>query len=265
MNTRSHLSPTLTLAVILALVSCFAFTPSPLLRPAAANDVCVQPPPGMVGWWPGDGNANDIANGDHGTLQGGATFAPGMVDQAFTVDGTGASVNVPRSPDFDACEQVSIDVWMKGDPANPMNNCCQGLVTTDYFGVEISGGFTSHHGVNFFVNTVGPLDFSHTSDANGGSPVVSAGEWHHVAGTYDGTQLRLYIDGQPFGNPTLRSGVIRPMQGFLSIGTEDGRTAFFPGCCAGRYFNGLIDEVEIFSRALSPEEIQAIFLAGRAG
>ena len=125
-----------------------------------------------------------------------------------------------------------------------MNGCCQGLVTTDYYGVEISGGFTSHVGVNFFVNTVGPLDFSHTSDANGGSPAVSAGEWHHVAGTYDGTQLRLYIDGQPWGNPTLRSGVIRPMSAasFLSIGSEDGRRAF-PVCCVGtRYFNGLIDE-----------------------
>jgi hypothetical protein len=41
----------------------------------------------QVSWWPGDGNANDIVDGNDGTLQGGVTFATGKVEQAFSFDG----------------------------------------------------------------------------------------------------------------------------------------------------------------------------------
>ena len=54
---------------------------------------CVQPPSGLVSWWPGDGNANDIADGNNGTLMGGATFASGKVGQAFLLDGINAFVD----------------------------------------------------------------------------------------------------------------------------------------------------------------------------
>src|SRR5205085_6828151 len=49
--------------------------------------VCTPPPPNMVSWWPGDGNANDIQGSNNGTLQNGATFAAGKVGQAFSFDG----------------------------------------------------------------------------------------------------------------------------------------------------------------------------------
>jgi hypothetical protein len=50
----------------------------------AAAQICVEPPAGLVSWWPGDGNADDIVNGNEGTLQYGATFAPGKVGQGFS-------------------------------------------------------------------------------------------------------------------------------------------------------------------------------------
>jgi hypothetical protein len=43
------------------------------------NSLCMEPPTGQISWWPGDGNANDIAESNNGTLMGGATFAPGKV------------------------------------------------------------------------------------------------------------------------------------------------------------------------------------------
>ena len=45
----------------------------------AVAQTCVQPPDSLVSWWPGDGNVNDIVGSNHGTLQGGATFATGKV------------------------------------------------------------------------------------------------------------------------------------------------------------------------------------------
>ena len=48
---------------------------------------CVQPPAGLVSWWPGEGDATDIVGFNDGILQGGTTFAAGMVGEAFSLDG----------------------------------------------------------------------------------------------------------------------------------------------------------------------------------
>ena len=49
-----------------------------------AAQICVQPPSNLISWWPGEGNANDIQNGNDATLQGGATFDAGVVAVQFT-------------------------------------------------------------------------------------------------------------------------------------------------------------------------------------
>jgi len=225
---------------------------------------CVAPPANLVSWWPGDGNASDIKDGNPGQLMNGAAFAAGVVGQAFKFDGIDEFVKVPKAPNLDMTSQVTLDFWMRADAGNPMNNCCQGLVTTDFYSIEISGGGDPIVGVNFFVNT--GSSFVHTSDANGGGAVVTPGEWHHIAGTYDGTKLQLYVDGTASGNPRFNSGNILPMlaNSFLAIGSEDGRTTC-PFCIGNRYFKGQIDEVELFNRALSASEVQSIFAAGIAG
>ena len=58
----------------------------------ALGQTCVSPPSGLVGWWPGDGNFNDLINGDNGTPVGGVTFTPGMVGQAFSFASSAESV-----------------------------------------------------------------------------------------------------------------------------------------------------------------------------
>lgn len=232
---------------------------------ARAFRQCAQPPAGLVSWWPCDGDANDFIDGNSGTLQNGATFAPGHVGQALSLDGVDDFVKVPRSPNLDVGAEVTIDFWMKADPSNPMNTCCQGLVTTDFYAIEISGGFSPNVGINFFVSTDGGSNFKHTSDVAGSSFSIPPGEWHHVAGVYDGAALKLYVDGV-LVRETPHSGNISPMlaNSFLSFGSEDGRTNC-PSCIGTRYFHGLIDEVEIFDRALNAAEIRAIFRAGSAG
>src|SRR5262249_7235871 len=97
---------------------------------------CVQAPSGLVSWWPEDRTADDIADSNDGTLAGGATFASGRVGQAFSLDGAGASVNIANAPNLDVGNHVTIDLWIKGDPSNAMDTCCQGLITTDFYGIE---------------------------------------------------------------------------------------------------------------------------------
>ena len=67
----------------------------------------------MVSWWPGDGNANDIQDGNNGTLHGGVTFVPGMVAQAFNFDGAVTSyVEVPDASSLNP-SAITLDAWVK--------------------------------------------------------------------------------------------------------------------------------------------------------
>ncbi len=71
---------------------------------ATAQD-CVESPAGLVGWWPGDGNANDILGDNSGTPFGGISFAPGKVGDAFSFDGIDDHVKISR------CQQSRCRCW----------------------------------------------------------------------------------------------------------------------------------------------------------
>jgi len=248
--------------------------------------------PGLLAFWAGDGNADDGVGHHDGELMGGAGYAPGPLGQAFNFAAPGSFVKIPKSTGLNPDGPVTVEFWMNADAANTMDSY-QGLVTSDFYLVEISNGFGGRMGVNFAISTTanqpmlrgysgggGPTfsgsftegfrsgitsvgNFTHVSDANGGGAPVSAGRWHHVAATYDGAQLRLYIDGLPWGNPVPHSGAIAPMlpESFVAIGSEDGRTTC-PECSGQRYFKGLVSQVAIYNRALSASEIREDFEAG---
>lgn len=220
-------------------------------------------PAGWVAFWPADGNANGLSGKHDGELVGGATFGPGVKGQAFQFNGNGEDVKIPGGSDFNLGDKATIEFWMKANPGNSMHSY-QGLVTSDFWFVSLTSGYTPNIGVNFGISTDDGRSFAETANPNRGGFVVSAGEWHHVAGVYDGTKLQLFVDGKPAGKPLPHRGMISrmPPGGFVAIGSEDGRSTA-PSCIGNRYFNGLIDEVGIYNRALSPAEIQGIYNAGR--
>ena len=210
-------------------------------------------PAGLAAWWPAEGNAKDRIGHHNGAMINGAGYDDGKVGQAFLFDGKNQYVKISQSPALNPVNQLTIEFWMKAAPDNPMNSY-QGLVTSDFYGVEIAGG------VSFYLSSNRGTSWEITSHAS-----LTSGVWHHIAGTYDGARLRLYVDGQPYGSPLPHIGKISPMLAgsFVAIGSEDGRTGF-PNCVGSRYFDGLIDEVSIYNRALSNLEISAIYKSGRA-
>jgi hypothetical protein len=78
----------------------------------ATAQTCVQPPAGLVSWWPGDGDVEDIQDSNHGTLQNGATFAPGTVASAFNFDGVDDHVLIPDSPSLNPQRAISLLAWV---------------------------------------------------------------------------------------------------------------------------------------------------------
>ncbi len=81
----------------------------------AEAQICVQPPSGLVSWWPGDGNADDIQNGNDATLQNDVTFPAGMVGQGFSFDRLGAVVEAPENGSLDFNGPFTIDLWVNPD------------------------------------------------------------------------------------------------------------------------------------------------------
>ena len=123
--------------------------------PAAAQ-ICVEPPAGLVSWWPGDGHANDIAGDNHGSLQNGATFSAGLVGDAFQFDGVDAFVLVLSDPSL-TLAKFTVEFWFNArtrfDPHSPASPRFLGR------GFFPCGGFTCSFSVDL-ANNDGRLEVS---------------------------------------------------------------------------------------------------------
>jgi hypothetical protein len=75
-----------------------------------SSNQCVLPPAGLIDWWTAEGNANDVIGGHHGTLNGGVTFVPGMVGQAFSFDGINDSVSLGN---WFTMQDFTVTMWVK--------------------------------------------------------------------------------------------------------------------------------------------------------
>jgi len=215
---------------------------------------CAQPPAGLVAWWPGDGNANDVVRGNDGVLQGSATYAAGMVDQAFSFDGSTGYVRVPDRALWNLGTDFTIDLWANFN-----------VVTgTDPFIAHDEGGGSVNKWIFWYSSTTG-LTFHVNSPTLGSGVNVaypawapSTGTWYHftVTSIEDpgfGSTFRLYINGIEVRETTI-SAPIPDAAAPLTIGRAE-----------SFYFNGLIDEVEIFDRMLDVSQIQGIYDAGSYG
>src|SRR5215472_4928609 len=88
------------------------------LTAVSVPSACTPPPPGMVSWWPGDGNANDIQGGHNGTLQGNITFVPGLVAQAFSSVGPApGGYALIGNPSNLQLQTFTFDAWIQLNPA----------------------------------------------------------------------------------------------------------------------------------------------------
>ncbi len=238
-------------ALVLALAVAFgAPILTTILAQSAQAQTCDPPPSGLKSWWPGDGNANDIWGGNGGTLQGGATFATGEVGEAFSFDANG-DVDVPDAASLNPpTGQITVDAWV-----NPASQSAGGSIVnkrpvSNATGYTLEQQYTADGDVLWNL-VVGGVEVNVVSDT-----VLPLDTWTLVAGTYDGKTATLYFNGTEVGS-TSHAGSIDPSPGAdLQIGRN---------LVNGIEFAGLIDEVEVFDRALSQAEIMAIVSAGSAG
>ena len=233
---------------------------SPAFSLPLPKPVAIQPPAGMISWWSADGHTTDIVDGNHGILSGDATYSTeGKVGAAFSFDGTGDFVLVPDSPSLNITGDVTVDLWARRTSFGSTNAY-----------MAMKGGVTGQSAGTMAY----ALYFDHTHRLLGGfkrgdgsfvtleGPKVTDTGFHHYAYVRSGQTHRLFVDGVPVtadsftGTPGDTSGL--PMAiGALRSDSPSSKFIF--------HFGGVIDEVEIFNRALSAAEIRAIYNAGSAG
>jgi hypothetical protein len=206
----------------------------------------------VVGLWhldegSGDFTADSSGLGNNGTLIGGVNWTSGVSGSALIFDGTTGEVDVPDSPSLEPA-QVTVQAWVKR-PGSP--GSFKYIVDKGYSGC-IAGSYGLYSGATgglfFYTSTPGAPDYALSPDA--GSSVWD-GNWHLVTGTYDGSSLHLYVDGQQVGSGTPFSSPIA-----YSLQNNDLFFGSYLGC-QGLDYPGVIDEIAIWNRALTPAEIAA--------
>jgi hypothetical protein len=215
-------------------------------------------PAGLVSWWPGEGNANDSAGANNGTLVGGVTFASGEVGQAFNLNGVDGYVNFGSAPAFNV-QDFTLDAWVSVDPAQ--NTGERRVLSRD--DVVEAGGARQMYALKTSSNAGGQgqarieiLKDGIFTAVTAPSPLTAG--FHHLAATRAGSTLSLYVDGVLVASATTTiTGVLSPISP-LVLGQVS-------PAYNGEFFQGLIDEPDVFNRALSPSEIQWIYNAGAAG
>jgi hypothetical protein len=169
-------------------------------REATATQNCIPPPAGLVAWYPGDGNANDIQGGNHGALQNGATFAAGIVGQAFSFDGSDDHTRIANSANLNP-GSITVDAWI--NPRSATNNDIPSIVVkfdnilSPSYSLTLGGtgwGGGIPNTITAWVNTAAGVTGVRTATA------VPLNVWSHVAMTYDAatSALRVYINGLEF-------------------------------------------------------------------
>jgi hypothetical protein len=221
--------------VALASIGQIVVAVDPVL--SAEVNHCNVAPPGVLAWWPGDGNARNLISGRLAVLQGGTRYAPAYVDFGFSFNGLDdrislgeASISVPWTATVWVNRQDSLD-----SSAVFLSSAVSGLKIEQ---------IESNRRVGITRYFVKDWSFNYS---------VPKGMWTHLAFVAGDGVTRLYVNG--LLEDSIPATVPLPL-------TEMGkRTLAVPGGA----FKGILDEVIVFNRALRSDEILQIYGSSRSG
>jgi len=199
------------------------------------------PDPSLVAYYPFNGNADDhSSNNNHGTVYGASLTKDrfGRENQAYHFDGSTNYIDIGTDNSLKMEDAVTITTWINIDVptlgARSWSN-----VISDHSPAHDDGKIFRFQGrsIEFLLGAEGSLEANYVfpDDASG---------WHHIATTYDGETIIIYVDGANVAS-ALRQGTIVVNPNPLLIGKSGW----------GEYFIGDMDEFRIYNRALSAQEI----------
>ena len=211
---------------------------------------------GVVSYWPFEpdtiagGAVEDVLGDNDGEFEGNPKVVPGKVGDALEFNGENF-IHIPgtASLEFTGAEEMSVVAWVNPDSDSPVKGVVAGCCGTIVAQRDINGWALRFDGRNAgqemeFIVTPG-----WQGDGGFGAAAFKKGEWHHMVGIVNKKNLQLYVDGElekemNYNGPMTAGG----------SETEIGKAG-------DGGFVGIIDEVMIYSKALSADEVEQIFEA----
>ena len=176
---------------------------------------------------------------------GGGNWSGGIINGALTFDGIASQVTVSNAASLNPVRTITISAWINADNWFSASRILEKGNTGNQYGL--------------FVNNSGQLVFF-LAGVTGGTLLTTppaAGAWHHVAGTYDGSLISIYIDGQLVAQ--------QPASGGLAITTDPLAIGDKPSGGVVTSFPGIIDDVRIYGSGLSVKELTQVYGADSVG
>lgn len=245
--------------LILSVVTSYAQIPS------------YVPTNGLVGYWPFNGNANDVSgNGNNGTVNGATLTADrnGNANNAYSFNGLNNYIQLPFLTAINNASKLTLSFWLNTNLAFPNSP----------FTVK-SGAIFAHWIDNSAPS--GPIGLQYSITASGQTgPAVIGGigsgsissiipnTWSNIVFIFDGSQpsdkkLQLYVNGvfveYIIQSPTLTITNLGSLANRSVIGANVGP---YNGSPVYNFFNGKLDDIAIYNRALSQSEITGLYNAG---
>ena len=240
-----------------------------LAIPAAANAASFSFP--LVGWWPMNEGSGQVVrdwsgqrnNGYLGTTPNPDDSDPTWVDGVFNGSALrffgGDNVTIPADDSLRP-RRLTVAAWVRYDK-NAFGGAAPGSYRT-----AVTMGDDNCQGGSYGLITAWPGQGIQFYITFNNSPVLSPaalpttwdGKWHHVAGTFDGSKVRLYVDGKQVGNGTSVSPGTEIQYGLPT--TDNGAIGGLPGECDASQLNfqGDVDGVQIWNQALPVDTIWAL-------
>jgi hypothetical protein len=217
----------------------------------------------LVGYWRLDssvsgsgGTVKDYSgNSNDGTTRNGVTAgAEGVFStNSFSFDGSDDYVEVQDNSDLYISDQLTISFWA----VQPNDDEWEVVVGN-------GGGWSDdgYHVMSHDSSQAGGYRFEVQNTGTGNKDVLDSNavpndEWHHITAVYTGTELKLYVDGSLDTSMSATVDSIGDSSANLGIGSG------LYSSYGGTYFDGDIDEVRLYERALSAEEIEQLYLRGK--
>ena len=230
--------------------------------PAGAGDfddvtVTVDPlDPSLVAYWKLDDAAgltatDETTNGHDGTLVSGPTWSTDAVaGGSLSFDGSNDRVDIPA---FDvAGSALTMSCWIKSATLST----AEGRFISKAFGTSPLQHYWMLSQIGQTGIRVRIQSANNIADISSPTGLLSVDTWHFVAATYDGSDVRLYLDGTQVAGTPLTGALLTDPSIAVALGDQ-------PPGGSRRLFEGLLDEVKVYNRALTPQELADEYAAGQ--
>ena len=204
---------------------------------------------GLLSYYRADGTPNDQTGNYNGVLTNGATYGTGKINQGFSFDGVNDYVNIGSRQIFNNTQSFTFSCWIN---ANQIRN--RMLITN----ADTTGGGANlsiwSDGVSRKLALIGG---NGSGDQTFGNTTLSTSTWYHLVAVhtpYDGvnSNVTFYVNGTVDGTGMFDAGTS------LSVGNQYiGTNTTFGG-----FFNGIIDEIGIWNKALKSSEVEELYNEG---